>query len=114
MGIAESGHITYNDLRITNINEKDVIRVIELNGIFRRSQVNVDTLADLKLGLRYSFVLTVSTLFSGNHFFVSVPRIRKEGAVQRILKDEVDQKCLIYILRTHQGPNLLLTRSQDH
>lgn len=110
MGIGENGHIAFNDPGVADFDDKEVMKVVELDESCRNQQVNDGCFTDLESVPRSAFTLTIPTLLSGKHLFVIVPGSRKAGAVLMTLKAPVDRECPASILRTHSDATLFIDK----
>ena len=113
MGIGENGHIAFNDPGVADFEDREVFKIAKLDGICRRQQVNDGCFHDIRSVPRYAYTLTVPTLFSASHLFVSVPGIRKAEAVRKTLTDVISDKCPSTILRRHPDATLFLDQESS-
>jgi len=113
MGIGENGHIAFNDPGVADFEDREVVKIAKLDGVCRRQQVNDGCFHDVRSVPKYAYTLTVPTLFSARHLFVSVPGIRKSEAVRRTLTDVISVKCPSTILRRHQDATLFVDQESN-
>jgi len=103
LGIGENGHIAFNDPPVADFNDKEILKLVELDETCRIQQVNeecFDTLDDVP---REAFTLTIPVLMNADFLFCVVPGSSKSEAVYNTLNGPVSTKCPASILQTHSN-----------
>ena len=101
LGIGENGHIAFNDPKVADFADKKVIKLVGLDEVCRRQQVNDKTFDTLQEVPRYAVTLTIPTLISAKYMFCVVPTDKKAVAVYRTMRGPIDQAVPATILRRH-------------
>lgn len=110
LGIGENGHIAFNDPPVADFRDPRLVKVVELDPICRRQQVNDGCFSSLEEVPCYAVTLTVPALCRAERMFCAVPGIRKADAVRRTCQDDVKEACPATALRRHGGAVLYLDR----
>ncbi len=108
MGIGENGHIAFNDPWVADFEDTKIVKVVELDTMCRKQQVNDGCFESLDRVPTHALTLTCPTLFSGAHLFCVVPAKTKAQAVKQTLCGEINEKCPATILRRHKSAVLYL------
>lgn len=108
MGIGENGHIAFNDPPVANFNDKQSVKMVEMDQICRQQQVNdgcFPTIADVP---KFAFSITLPVFAKAGLLACIVPTTRKAAAVRGTLLDPVGTACPATLLRTHPRAHLFL------
>jgi glucosamine-6-phosphate deaminase len=108
LGIGENGHIAFNDPKYAEFNDSKLVKVVKLDNISRKQQVNDGCFKILSEVPKSAITLTVPALISGKYLFTVVPGLSKADAVFNALKGEIANNCPASILRTHENSVLFL------
>mgnify|MGYP002513483844 CR=1 FL=1 len=108
MGIGENGHIAFNDPHVAEFNDKETVKIVELDEVCRMQQVNDGCFATLNDVPKQAMSLTMSFIMSVPHAICVVPTIRKANAVYNALTGPVTTACPASILRTRDSAVLYL------
>ena len=108
LGIGENGHIAFNDPPVADFNDSKLVKVVELDGISRRQQVNDECFPALNEVPERALTLTIPALLAGHSLFIVVPGSTKAEAVYKTLNGEISAKCPASILRRHNNAVLYL------
>lgn len=108
LGIGENGHIAFNDPPVADFNDKETVKIVELDLACKEQQVNDGCFLSLEDVPRHALTLTIPALLSAKYLSVVVPGKRKAGAVYKTLFDEISTKCPATILRNHQDTVMYL------
>ena len=108
MGIGENGHIAFNDPGVADFNDKETVKVVELDEICRQQQVNDGCFKALADVPTHALTLTVPTLVRAPYLFCIVPAPTKAKAVKETLTGKIDEHCPASILRTQDNAILYL------
>lgn len=108
MGVGENGHIAFNDPPVADFADPQLVKVVELDEICRRQQVNDGCFPDLDSVPRQAITLTCPALMSGHALVCVVPGPRKAEAVAATLLGEISTSCPGTILRHHAAASLFL------
>ncbi len=111
MGIGENAHIAFNDPHVAFFNDKDGVKLVDLDETCRMQQVNdgcFKTLADVP---KTAITLTIPTLVNADWIFCMVPAKTKAQAVKNSLTETISEKYPASILRTK--PNAIMYVDSD-
>ena len=108
MGIGENGHIAFNDPGVADFNDKETVKVVELDAVCRQQQVNDGCFKALSDVPTHALTLTVPTLISAPWLFCIVPVKTKANAVRATVNGEICEECPASILRTRENAVLYL------
>ena len=100
-GIGENGHLAFNDPPVADFLDPVHIKVVRLDELCRKQQVNdgcFDQLADVPT---HAYTLTVPALLKAPELFVVVPGTRKANAVLGTLRGPIQESCPASALRNH-------------
>lgn len=106
MGIGENGHIAFNDPHVAFFDDKEIVKVVDMDEACRQQQVNDGCFATLDLVPKYAYTLTIPTLLSAKRIFCVVPTKLKAKAVGATVLGPIEEKCPASILRTHNAATL--------
>ncbi len=101
MGIGENGHIAFNDPAVADFCDKELVKVVTLDGRCRQQQVNDGCFASLDDVPKQALTLTVPALFGADHLVCVVPAKTKCAAVKRTLTGEIGEDCPATVMRRH-------------
>jgi glucosamine-6-phosphate deaminase len=113
MGIGENGHIAFNDPPVADFEDREMVKVVELDQMCRQQQVNDGCFGSINDVPRQAITLTVPALLSARQLFVVVPGPRKAQAVFEALRGPVSTACPASILRTHASVTLFLDKDSS-
>jgi glucosamine-6-phosphate deaminase len=108
IGIGENGHIAFNDPHVADFNDPYPIKIVKLDEMSRRQQVNDGCFASLDEVPKEALTLTIPTILSASHIFCTVPGERKNRAVRETVYGPIDVKCPASVLRKAKHCNLYL------
>jgi len=108
MGIGENGHIAFNDPPVADFNDKEKVKMVELDDACRQQQVNDGCFASFDEVPKTAISLTVPMLMSAGCLSIVVPGERKANAVYKTLYSNISTECPSTILRTHSNAVLYL------
>lgn len=108
MGIGENGHIAFNDPHVADFHDIKKVKVVELDEVCRRQQVNDGCFKDLSEVPTHAITLTVPMLTSAKWLFCIVPAITKDKAVYETVHGTIGEHCPASILRTVKNSKLYL------
>lgn len=103
MGIGENGHIAFNDPHVAFFDDKEWIKVVELDHKCRTQQVNDGCFKQIDEVPENALTLTIPALLSADLIFCMVPGKTKAQAVYDTVTGEITEKCPASILRTHKN-----------
>jgi len=103
MGIGENGHIAFNDPHVAHFDDPALVKVVDLDEICRRQQVNDGCFATLDRVPTHALTLTVPALMNGKFLFCMVPAKTKAWAVYHTINDPVSEKIPATCLRNHNN-----------
>lgn len=108
MGIGENGHIAFNDPHVANFEDKEDVKVVELDEVCRQQQVNDGCFASLEQVPKQALTLTIPALVRADYIVCVVPGPKKAQAVFNTFNQEVHPDYPSTILRRHVNANLFL------
>jgi glucosamine-6-phosphate deaminase len=110
LGIGENGHLAFNDPPVADFNDPVWVKIVDLDDVCRRQQVNDGCFAAFDDVPKQAITLTIPALMSGKRLICTVPGQTKRQAVQRTLNDPISTACPATILRNHQACTLFLDK----
>jgi glucosamine-6-phosphate deaminase len=110
LGIGENGHIAFNDPPVADFADPLAVKVVELDEVCRRQQVNEGCFPSFEDVPRRALTLTIPALMRGGALFCAVPGPRKAEAVRATLRGPIAPACPASVLRTHERATLYLDR----
>lgn len=113
LGIGENGHIAFNDPHVADFNDPKVVKVVNLDPVCRKQQVNDECFVSLDLVPTKAMTITIPALMRAKYLFCMVPATNKAEAVLRTLKDNIDEMCPATILRTAEKATLYLDKESS-
>ncbi|MDF2988101.1 MAG: Glucosamine/galactosamine-6-phosphate isomerase [Eubacterium sp.] len=108
IGIGENGHLAFNDPPVADFDDKALVKVVELDEVCRKQQVNDGCFAALDMVPTHALTLTIPAIMSAKHIYCMVPGKTKAKAVERTLKGQISETCPASILRTHGSAELYI------
>ncbi|MDD4125305.1 MAG: glucosamine-6-phosphate deaminase [Eubacteriales bacterium] len=111
MGIGENGHIAFNDPHEAHFDDKKAVKIVSLDEVCRRQQVNDGCFEDISKVPTHAFTLTIPTLTAPEYIFCVVPASTKANAVHTLLNGDIGEYCPCTILRKHK--NAILYTDKD-
>ena len=99
MGIGENGHIAFNDPDVADFEDKETVKLVEIDDICRNQQVNDGCFEKIDDVPHTAMTLTIPALVSAKYNFCVVPCATKANAVCETLLGEISEKCPATILR---------------
>jgi glucosamine-6-phosphate deaminase len=103
MGIGENTHLAFNDPHVADFNDKQMVKVVDLDEECRQQQVNDGCFAAINKVPKFAITLTIPLLFSGKYLFCMVPGEKKAQAVHHTVVQEITEKYPSTILRRHEN-----------
>jgi glucosamine-6-phosphate deaminase len=108
LGIGVNGHIAFNDPPVADFADPHDVRIVELDEICRRQQVDDGCFPDLVAVPEQALTLTVPRLLRAGRLFCVVPGAHKRVAVASALHGPVTTDCPASVLRRHGDCTLYL------
>jgi glucosamine-6-phosphate deaminase len=108
LGIGENGHLAFNDPPVADFDDRQWVRVVELDPRSRNQQVGEGHFASLEDVPRRAITLTIPALRAAAHLLCLAPEARKAEAVRRSLLGPIDAACPASILRRTPHARLFL------
>jgi len=112
LGIGINGHIAFNDPPVADFADPLDVKVVPLDEICRRQQVDDDCFARLDDVPHTALTLTVPRLLRAGQLFCVAPGAAKRDAVRRTLYGPLSTECPASILR-EANCTLYLDRESD-
>lgn len=113
LGIGVNGHIAFNDPPVADFSDPLDVKIVELDDICRRQQVDDECFPDLPSVPREAITLTVPRLLRADRLFCVVPGAVKRDAVSKTLYGQLTTECPASILRTHPACTLYIDKDSD-
>ncbi len=110
IGIGENGHIAFNDPGVADFEDREYIKVVELDEACRRQQVGEGWFPSFGDVPEKALTLTVTAIMDSNNICCTVPDERKAEAVLKTVTGEITNKCPASVLRRHLSAVLFLDR----
>ncbi len=110
-GIGENGHLAFNDPPVADFKDPVLVKVVQLDVLCRRQQVNDGCFGKLEEVPTHALTLTIPALVTAPVVSVVVPGERKAEAVLTALKGPIAQSCPASVLRKSPGATLFLDRA---
>jgi glucosamine-6-phosphate deaminase len=110
IGIGENGHIAFNDPGVADFEDREYIKVVELDEACRRQQVGEGWFPSVGDVPEKALTLTVTAIMDCNNICCTVPDKRKAEAVLKTLTGEIANDCPASVLRRHKSAVLFLDR----
>jgi glucosamine-6-phosphate deaminase len=113
LGIGVNGHIAFNDPPVADFADPKDVKIVELDAVCRRQQVDDGCFAYLAAVPGRALTLTIPRLLRAENLFCVVPGARKRDAVRRSLYGPITTDCPASVLRRHKGCILYLDAESD-
>lgn len=110
MGIGENGHIAFNDPSTADFCDPLTAKVVELDELCRRQQVNDGCFPDIFAVPKSAITLTCTMLMSARSVVCVVPGSQKASAVAATFRGPISEICPATILRRHTQATMFLDR----
>jgi glucosamine-6-phosphate deaminase len=108
MGIGENGHLAFNDPPVADFDDPAVVKMVTLDAICRRQQVNDGAFEHIEAVPKRALTLTLPTLMASRHCVVVVPGPTKARALAAALQGPIETACPASVLRRHPDATLFL------
>jgi glucosamine-6-phosphate deaminase len=108
LGIGVNGHLAFNDPPVADFDDPVPVKIVELDEICRRQQVDDGCFARMEDVPTHAITLTIPRLLNADRLFCVVPGASKREAVRRALGDEIGPACPATALRSHPRCTLYL------
>lgn len=102
MGIGENGHIAFNDPHVARFDDRELVKIVDLDSKCRVQQVNDGCFQALEQVPTHALTLTVPALIKPAYVFCMVPAETKADAVKATVYGEINETCPASILRQHE------------
>jgi len=109
-GIGENGHLAFNDPPVADFLDPVLVKVVRLDALCRRQQLNDGCFDRLEDVPTHAFTLTIPALMRAKVVSVVVPGPRKAEAVLATIRGPIGESCPSTALRNHPGAVLHLDR----
>ncbi len=110
LGIGENNHLAFNDPPVADFNDREMVKIVTLDGDCRQQQVNDGCFSSLANVPTQALTLTIPALMQGRHIICVVPGERKARAVYHTLHSPIATTYPSTILRRHPAVEMYLTR----
>jgi len=113
LGVGVNGHIAFNDPSVADFDDPLDVKVVELDAVCRRQQVDDECFARIEDVPERAITLTVPRLLRSDKMFCVVPGTVKRNAVRAMLNGPITTACPASILRQHPACTLYLNQESD-
>jgi glucosamine-6-phosphate deaminase len=110
LGIGENGHLAFIDPPFCDFEDPLAVKVVELDEVCRRQQVNDGLFAGLEEVPRNALSLTIPTIMARPKLFAIVPGPAKRDAIKAAVEGPIATSCPASILRNHPDAHLFIDR----
>lgn len=108
MGIGENGHIAFNDPHVADFEDKEMVKVVDLDQKCRQQQVNDGCFATIDDVPTHAMTLTIPALYRAKRLFCVVPAATKAWAVNETVSGEISAQCPASVMRRHDNATLYI------
>jgi glucosamine-6-phosphate deaminase len=108
LGVGENGHLAFNDPPVADFDDPQRMKVVELDEICRRQQVNDKCFERFEDVPTHALTMTLSQIMRIPAALAMVPGAQKADAIRGALEGEISTKCPASILRSHPCATLFL------
>lgn len=108
LGIGENGHLAFIDPPFCNFEDPEVVKVVQLDEVCRRQQVNDGAFTSLDGVPHDALSLTIPTLMALPKLFAIAPGPAKRRAIKNAVEGPVSTTCPASILRRHPEGHLFI------
>ncbi len=108
LGIGENGHLAFIDPPFCNFEDPEAVKVVELDEVCRRQQVNDGAFATLDEVPGDALSLTIPTLMACPKLFAIAPGPAKRHAIKSAVEGAIGTTCPASIMRRHADAHLFI------
>ena len=108
LGIGENGHLAFIDPPFCNFDDPEAVKVVELDDVCRRQQVNDGAFAEFDEVPANALSLTIPTLMARPKLFAIAPGPAKRQAIKSAVEGPIATTCPASILRRHADAHLFI------
>jgi glucosamine-6-phosphate deaminase len=108
LGIGENGHLAFIDPPFCNFEDPEAVKVVELDEVCRRQQVNDGAFATVEEVPANALSLTIPTLMAIPKLFAIVPGSAKRQAIKSAIEGPIATTCPASILRRHSNAQIYI------
>lgn len=108
LGIGENTHLAFNDPHVAHFDDKELVKVVELDEDCRAQQVHDGCFGALEEVPKQAMTVTIPVLMSAAYVFGIVPGKSKALAVRQTLREEISERYPSTVLRRHPKAVLFL------
>jgi glucosamine-6-phosphate deaminase len=113
LGIGVNGHLAFNDPPVADFADPEDVKIVELDDVCRRQQVDDDCFSDIAAVPERAITLTIPRLLRADRLFCVVPGMHKRDAVGKALHGPISTDCPASVLRRHPNCVLYLDAESD-
>lgn len=103
LGVGENGHLAFNDPPVADFADPYKVKIVELDEVCRRQQVNDGCFASLDDVPRQAITLTMSAIIAIPQAVAVVPGAQKAEAVAAMVSGPISTQCPASVLRRHDS-----------
>ncbi len=111
LGIGENTHLAFNDPHVANFNDKEIVKIVDLDEACRLQQVNDGCFKNINEVPQKALTITIPALFQVPFAVAIAPGPLKANAIYHTVNSEISEKYPSTILRRH--PNVTLFIDKD-
>lgn len=113
LGIGVNGHLAFNDPPVADFRDPLDVKIVELDEVCRRQQVDDGCFPDFDSVPAYALTLTIPRLLRADRMVCVVPGRAKRDAVRATLHGPLGEACPATALRGHPAATLYLDPESD-
>jgi glucosamine-6-phosphate deaminase len=113
LGIGVNGHLAFNDPPVADFTDPDDVKIVELDAVCRRQQVDDGCFPNLAAVPERALTLTIPRLLRADRLFCVVPGPMKRAAVHATLHGPISTACPASVLRRQANCTLYLDGESD-
>jgi glucosamine-6-phosphate deaminase len=110
LGIGENGHLAFNDPPVADFDDRNDVKVVELDTACRAQQVHEGHFASIDAVPTHAITVTIPALLRARRVIANVPEARKAAPVLAALEGPISTACPASALRTCAHARLYLDR----
>ncbi len=114
LGIGVNGHLAFNDPPITDFDDPQAVKVVNLDLASRRQQVDDGCFSSLAEVPTVAITVTIPPILAAQRLYCVVTGPAKRMAVTRALRGSIDPACPASALRLHPRCEVYLDAEAGH
>ena len=103
LGIGENTHLAFNDPHVADFNDKEIVKIVDLDEACRLQQVNDGCFDNIDQVPTHALTVTIPALFKSTYAYAIVPGPLKANAIYHTINSEISEQYPSTILRMHNN-----------